>query len=182
MVTSQRAGHTLLELLVGLAISSILMLALSLQLLTSQRLWLQQVIWHQEQEVLRFSVPFLRSRIRQAQAVDASSQAQRLVLNHSALHARRNCLGQLQSSGSQFQEVFELRQQQLYCNNQPLIAGISALAFSYGVDLNADGQLSDAEWLPDAPCCLPVLAVSIEWVDRAEQPQRFIASLRRSQF
>ncbi|WP_151671628.1 prepilin-type N-terminal cleavage/methylation domain-containing protein [Nitrincola schmidtii] len=179
----KQQGFTLTELLVSLVISSILLLGISTFLIAGKSSWQTQLRLTSSQEIERFTVLQLRRAIRQAYAIEMVSDEKVLVLTYAAEEGSRNCLGQLQESGSSYINRFTVSDDQLRCNGHSLISGVKSVRFAYGVDKNDDGRIEASEYdsAPDS-CCL-VRSVEFEFrlsgINEDQQPMIYSAALRR---
>ena len=173
----------MIELLVALAISTLLLLMASTLLVAGKESWRSQQRLNSAQEIERYSVLLLRRAIRQAQQINQDSDEHRLRMTYLAQQGSRNCLGQEQAAATQFIDEFYVSGDQLRCNGQGLIAGLAELTFTYGADLNDDGRILENEHLPVPDCCVPVRSLRFRLVfsgiNADQKAVEYSAALRR---
>ncbi|EXJ10402.1 MULTISPECIES: prepilin-type N-terminal cleavage/methylation domain-containing protein [Nitrincola] len=168
-------GFTLTELLLSLVLGSFILLMVSLLLVSSTQTWRYQQLIDRDQEALRFVVERLRSSVRQAQGVELTSNEFELFLTLQSGEGARNCLGQLQSENQIYHEHYAVEQDQLRCNGQALIQGITSLNFAY-VHSESLEDLSKIESVPS--CCDPIVMVLFDLDLMWSEGHRFTATLR----
>lgn len=177
-------GFSLTELLVALVISTILLLAASTLLVAGKESWRSQQRINSAQEIERYTVLHLRRAVRQARQINLDSDEQHLRLTYLAQEGSRNCLGQEQTVGTEFIDQFHVSGDQLRCNGQALIAGVAALRFAYGADLDADGRIIEDEHQSTPHCCISVRSLrfrlAFSGMNADRDPVEYSAALRRN--
>lgn len=176
-------GFTLVELLISLVISSILLLGISTFLIASKASWRKQLQLTSSQEIERFTVFQLRRAIRQASSVMRDSDQNQLILSYVAHEGSRNCLGQLRAAGETYIDRFHVSEDQLRCNGEGLISGLSSIQFSYGMDRNKDDRIDQSEYdsKPDSCCAVGVVEfeLSLSGINEAQSSILYSATVRR---
>lgn len=179
----KQQGFTLTELMVALLISSILLLGVSTFLIAGKSTWKTQLRLTSSQEIERFTVLHLRRAIRQAYEIETGSNEKTLILKYLAKEGSRNCLGQLQVSGSSYTDQFHVSHDQFRCNGHALISGVKSIRFSYGMDKNEDGRIELSEYFSEPDSCCSVRSVEFELrfsgINEHQQPMIYSASPRR---
>ncbi|RAU17407.1 hypothetical protein DN062_13385 [Nitrincola tibetensis] len=171
----KQQGFTLTELLLSLVLGSFLMLMVSLLLVSSTKTWRYQQMIDRDQEALRFVVERLRSSVRQAQRVELTSNEYELFLTLQSREGAKNCLGQLQPENQIYHEHYVVEQDQLRCNSQALIQGITSLNFAY---LHSEALEEPLSIESEPNCCYPIVTVLFDLDLIWSEGHRFTATLR----
>lgn len=154
---SAQRGFTLVELMIGLVLTSLLLLGVGMTF-ASIRVSLQSVSQlNNAQEVLRATHQMLGRSLRSAQTVVLNGNE--LTVQHAnPQNNQTDCQGVVQAAGA-FTERYRLESDQLLCqvNNNPaqvMVNGVAALQFSISAQLADTGQPAAVRLLL-APTGLP---------------------------
>ncbi len=142
---SIQSGFTLIELMISLLIGLFIMGGVISAFVVNQQTVNTKRNLDNTQEALRFTANTVSRIVRQADSISNTSTSSQLVVSFTGGTGLKNCLGQV-VSGVQT-NTFTYSSNQLLCNNTALVGDITAISFLYGVDANADGYITNAEYI-----------------------------------
>jgi prepilin-type N-terminal cleavage/methylation domain-containing protein len=138
-------GFTLIELMIVLLIGMFLLGGVISALVVNQQTVNTKTNLDNTQEALRFSVNTVSRVVRQADSLNLLSTGNQLVVTSvTGVTGLKNCLGQ-DIVGLQL-DIFRYANNQLLCNNTPLVDDVTGVSFLYGADTNNDGWVSNSEY------------------------------------
>lgn len=144
IIKTSQQGFTLIELMISLLIGLFLMGGVISAFVVNQQTVNKKRDLDNTQEALRFSANTVSRIVRQADSISNTSTGTRLVVTFTGAAGLKNCLGQV-LAGVQT-NTFTYSNNQFLCNNTALVDDITNISFLYGVDANADGYITNAEY------------------------------------
>lgn len=178
MAVKANFGFTLVEVLVALAISVLLMSGVISVLLSSKQAYLRREVINHMQENLRVATYSLKKAIGRSESIEQGSNQAGIVISYNPHQEDLNCLGQPVTAGHII-GYFYVDKGALYCSvsypptaisQQPLVEGIAAIQFQYGVDTNDDGQVDGYGHLPADRHKIISIRVLLRLLDTASNP------------
>jgi prepilin-type N-terminal cleavage/methylation domain-containing protein len=138
-------GFTLIELMIVLLVGLFLLSGVISAVVVNQQTVNTKTNLDNTQEAFRFSSSTISRIVRQADSLSSASTANQLVVSFTGDTGLKNCLGQV-VTGVQT-DTFTYSNNQLLCNNTPLVGDITGISFLYGADANNDGWVSNSEYI-----------------------------------
>jgi prepilin-type N-terminal cleavage/methylation domain-containing protein len=169
-------GFTLIELMISLLIGLFIMGGVISVFVVNQQTVATKRNLDNTQEALRFTANTVSRIVRQADSISNTSTNSQLVVSFTGGSGLKNCLG-VAIAGVQT-DTFTYANNQLLCNNTALIDDITAISFLYGVDANADGVITNAEYTAAPADFTKVDSIRMSMTLTNGKTNRFTATLR----
>lgn len=173
---NHQKGFTLIELMISMLIALFLLSGVISAFVANQNTVTTKNSLDNTEEALRFSAATISRVVRQADSLSGTSSNSKLGVNFTGATGVKNCLGQ-SLAGTQT-DTFTYSNNQLLCNNTPLLGDINGITFLYGVDSNSDGWVSNSEYTAAPTDWTKVISVRVRLSLTTGKTTDFTATLR----